>query len=71
VDEVEEDLSKEVAWMPELLPTVLLERQASNELVRKGLWEVLSKAILGRGLVVEDRINGRENMICLYDICVA
>lgn len=57
--------------MPELPRTVLLERQASNERVRTGLWEALSKAILGRGLVVEDRVNGRENLICLYDICVA
>jgi hypothetical protein len=44
--------------MPELPPTVLLERQASNERARKGLWEALSKAMLGRGLVVVDQING-------------
>jgi len=50
--------------------TVHLDRQASNELERKALLEVFSKAMLERDLAEEDPTNGGRNILCLYDICL-
>jgi len=51
--------------MLELLLTVLLERQALNELGRKVLWEVLSRVMLESGPVEEDLTNGWEKNVLL------